>query len=78
MSDRPKLITRTDPIAEAWREEGRREVLREIAKMDPLCGPYHDEDNGSCHFCFEHEMTTLMRDRHKPDCLWLRAQAVKA
>ncbi len=49
------------------REEGRREVLREIAAFkDPMIG----EDN-QCGFC--HGYT-----HHEPNCLWLRAQAVKA
>lgn len=46
-------------------EEGRREILREIAAMEPLAdGPFAE----FCVFCGP--------AKHKPDCLWLRAQAV--
>src|SRR5690242_9316970 len=51
-------------------EEGRREVLREIAKLSPC-------NVSSCTFCcgsYEIQTDTWA---HKPDCLWLRAKAVK-
>ncbi len=59
-------------VAEA-REEGRREVLREIANHDE----WENEDAGWsddwCAFC--HRERTV---GHLSACLWLRAQAVKA
>jgi hypothetical protein len=53
-------------VLERARQEGRLEVLREVAKQNPF------DDAGMCNFCGD-------VDGHKPDCLWLRAQqAVKA
>ncbi|HEX2594742.1 MAG TPA: hypothetical protein VHL34_24780 [Rhizomicrobium sp.] len=56
---------------ERWLEQGRREVLREIAAS----GPYRD--GLTCHYCgvdcAEHADVP-----HKADCLYVRAQeAVK-
>ncbi len=52
--------------AESWREEGRREVLREIAQMEP-----GSPSDSYCTFC------GALAKYHKPACLWLQAQAVK-
>ncbi len=52
--------------AEAWREEGRREVLREIPEA------YDREER--CVYC---DADMLTQQPHKPACLWLQAQAVK-
>lgn len=52
------------------KSEGRREILAEIAKLDPRMG------NGSaqCVFCFEEQAGV-----HTDDCLWRRAtEAVNA
>lgn len=48
------------------REEGRREVLREIAEREPV----HD---GLCLWCDGYQPQSLQSNIHKPDCLWLRA-----
>lgn len=42
------------------REQGRREVLAEVAKLYPYA------HGGTCLFC--------SADEHAPTCLWLRAQ----
>ncbi len=74
MTGRPAVIRKSDPIAEAWREEGRKDVLREIAAIkDPESGY-----EGFCLFC-EASIKIPIEDgvyeRHKPSCLWFRAQS---
>lgn len=64
-----------DAIHELGRRKGQREILREIARLD------EHMDTGRCMFCdaFRYVATgvvTAAQD-HAPDCLWLRAQAVK-
>lgn len=58
---------------EQWREEGRREVLREIAKRDPFDPT---GDMGMCNFCFDGnwDEDRSATNGHRPTCLWLRAQ----
>ena len=58
-------------VRDIWREEGRRDILRQIAAM-----PEH-YDNHECAFCGNCSCGTP-QELHKPDCLWLQAQAVKA
>ena len=67
-------------LAEDLREEGRRDILREIAaltRVTRLIGEDGDVD-GHCAFCAQ---PYIDRDDasvidHRLDCLWLRAQAV--
>jgi hypothetical protein len=54
------------------REEGRREVLREIAKLDPI-----EQNSDHCYYCGSWPGDPMMREAHEPTCLWLQAQAVK-
>lgn len=51
------------------REEGQREVLREIAAIDPW--DHNDEWGHKCVFCHGQRHET---HPHGPNCLWLRAQ----
>ena len=56
---------------EKWREEGRREILREIEQNGCLI------DDAYCFYCGQ-GVGFPLASRHKPDCLFLRAQqAVK-
>lgn len=55
--------------AEAEREHGRREILREIAST---VDEFANESYGLCAFCQAH-----VGGQHEPSCLWLRSQAVK-
>lgn len=77
--DSPASIT---VDCEALRDEGRRQILREIAAL-PMTddqGPLFD----SCYFCRSDEIQPIgsvfggpAPVVHKPDCLWMRAQALK-
>ena len=66
--DAPDVLARVNQWVEEWRAEGRREVLREIAKIDEWVN-----DGVFCAFCDRSKWD----DAHKPTCLWLQAQAVK-
>lgn len=59
-----------DVYEESLREEGRREVLKEIAalKCDSVSG-----DMGACNFC---DPDIMSSEAHRTNCLWLRAQQV--
>ncbi len=70
------------------REEGRREVLREIADLDPHSLEFSNGGSTwTCKFCdlgyttfvpLNHELEAFLDTHHEKDCLWLRAvQAVK-
>lgn len=79
--DDQKLVVHLD----ALREEGRSEVLREIADLDCLEW-FGTDDDQRCFFCarsfsgdaLEDSDAREDPDQHAPDCLWLRAQAAKA
>lgn len=57
--------------AEQLREEGRREILREIAKLNPMST---FGDIGRCNFC---EPDWDHREDHMPACLFLRARQAR-
>jgi hypothetical protein len=57
---------------ERLREEGRREILKEIAKLE---GPI--DDFNQCWFCDTYNAPPNETSKHAPNCLWLRAQAVQ-
>ncbi len=54
------------------REEGRREVLREILACEQWW--YTWQDDTFCRFC---DASTVDMTGHDHACLWLQAQAVK-
>jgi hypothetical protein len=57
---------------ESLREEGRREVLREIAALPSRPEALLNE-HGLCAFCGE---AVVMTSEHAEDCLWNRAKAL--
>ncbi len=63
---RPSLEWHMIALEEA-REQGRREVYAEIAKISPWLSRQFSD--GNCFFC-SNDMP-----QHRPDCLWLRARA---
>ncbi len=66
MAETPVIDLR--PLLEQERDEGRREVLREIAAINPWAyAPGADE----CQFCQERS-----NHGHADYCLWLRASQV--
>ena len=56
--------------AEKYRQEGRDEVLLTIAELSWMSSD--DLGNSWCHFCGE---AWGVRQEHKPECLWVAAQA---
>ena len=54
---------------EGAKEEGRREVLREVAKLAPV------NAFSNCTFCDGGYRVLLNGYDHTPSCLWLRAQS---
>ena len=63
-----------DAWIEDWREEGRRDILRQI---DCIGYVESRDDSDACFYC-EAIVSKTGAVTHKPDCLWLQAQAVKA
>lgn len=71
-------------VREQLREEGRREILREVAQMQPI--PIYVSPEGTrqemrvytCSYCrAESDMAKGYKSamlKHEPSCLWLRAQ----
>ena len=55
------------------REEGRREVLREIAAIDPWSDRGYE---GFCNFCGACMDKGAFGSTHEPSCLWLKALKV--
>ncbi len=61
-------------VAEAFRDEGRREILKEISKCEEIrCSATYCE--AECFFCGNPSIGGALI--HEPSCLWFRAQAVK-
>ncbi len=54
---------------ESLREEGRRSVYAEIARLDPTSSR---GDRGACNFCGADVYGNI--EPHEPNCVWLRAQ----
>lgn len=70
---RPLLRDAAASLSEA-REQGRREILAEITKLDAL---YAGKGCDICWFCDASIGVGEPEDKpvpHKPQCLWLRAQ----
>ncbi len=69
---RPKI----DDFAEQMREEGRREILAEIAAAAPT-PPGQNPEHCYCSFCGGFELFDEHGgyDHHK-DCLWFRAHSL--
>lgn len=73
-----------DNAEQAWREDGRREILAEVAKLDCVAkaGPF---ESTTCFFCesrrWEGEQaadhTRADLGLHAPDCLWRLAKEAK-
>lgn len=62
--------TMADSAFELGREEGRREILAEIARIDDPVSPKH----GWCWFCGAGNPRGDAQ--HGPNCAWRRAQSV--
>jgi hypothetical protein len=73
VTDKQQLERYFKDCMAASREEGRREVLREIARLPHTRHEGIISEVGLCAFCVE--PVTQMSD-HAPDCLWLRASQV--
>lgn len=48
------------------------EIIKKIAKLDPIIGINRDEEK-ACYFCLAE--LWYPGDKHEKDCLWLRAVA---
>ena len=79
----PAIVALIDRAAEKLREEGRREVLREVAAIDPAEWSENYNCIHGCYFChkswpgqeqFYPQEQMVSASFHKPTCLWLRAQ----
>lgn len=61
---------------EEMREEGRREILRQIADCDPF-GAVGDYTDPQCIFCHQEGLLGKDSVKHYDDCLWVIATKIK-